>query len=88
MKELMQVNQPDISITTTLLPAGGANIDMELSQPAFDFIKGITFKRAKQLRRHFGVEDMLMESLRVEQLLADRMLLVKEFGVVQELVSA
>lgn len=73
---------PDITVTLHRRDGRPFEITITLNDESYAVLQDTARKR------NMSLEDVIIEALRVEQLLADGVLLVKEGGRVRELVSA
>lgn len=59
-------------------PERGADIGILLGEKGYDLLSQVTRKRSKTLKRRLVIEEVVLEAFRVEQLLADGKLEIKD----------
>ena len=72
---------PELTVTLNSPDGDSREIRIRLDDRAYDMLRELALKRGKR------VEEIVIEALRLEQLLADRQLLVKEKGRLKELLA-
>lgn len=71
-------------IQCTPKPEGGAEISIKPNEAGWKVLNKLVDKRSKQMKRNLQVGDIVIEALRVEQLLANKELLIRRRGLLSD----
>jgi hypothetical protein len=73
---------PDVTVRLKTNGGNAAEIEISLTEDAYRLVEHIAQKRGK------SIEDVVIEALRLEKMLADRELYIRDGARVRELQSA